>query len=250
MSSSGKAVLVVDFDFTGRPEANFGHFLELLELDRGIWQTTQPPAAAREPVPAERYLDFWSQLPEAATGRVQALLGYCVGGAFLPALADRLEQAQDEPIDLVLFDPEPVTVASLHDDFRKTVDLMSALSADEKTDLVANAREICVPEAEFTSAARKVSDLYRDAVGTAFARLGLDESLSEEFVQVFQSYVSYLAAAAELSPQDGWGRGVALTSRESSPGAVHAAEELNFLVRPGDLLGDPRVAEAVSRILR
>ncbi|GAB3888156.1 hypothetical protein GCM10029964_055350 [Kibdelosporangium lantanae] len=236
---------MIDFDFTGRPEANFGHFVDLLETDREIWRTRQPPTAAQSLVPATDYLDFWAQLPTSK--QVQALMGYCAGGSFVPALAERIEQTQGHPVDVILFDPEVVTVTSLYEDFQRAVDIISVLSAQEKAQVHTGTQN--TRATDFAAAARKVIHLYRESMATAFTRLGLDESLGAEFVQMFNSYVSYLAAAAELTPEEGWRTGVALTSRRPGLGAHQAAKEITFPVDPDDLLRDPRVADSVSQLL-
>lgn len=49
-----RTVLVVDFHFTSRPEANFGQFAEVSDFDHEIWQTTQPRESVHALVPAER----------------------------------------------------------------------------------------------------------------------------------------------------------------------------------------------------
>jgi hypothetical protein len=127
---------------------------------------------------------------------------------------------------------------------------MSILTTEEKQQLSTEANQVCqAAGSNFSAAATQVVKLYEEAVGTAFDRLELDTALGEEFAQVFRSYVSYLTAGSQLSPEEGWQLGIALTSQGSSPGARHALKEINFPVRSGDLLRDPRVADAVFQCL-
>jgi hypothetical protein len=250
VGNTDKTVLAVDFDFTGRPEANFGHFAAVSRLNQAVWQTAQPPDSTRDLVPIDGYLDFWGALPGDVDGPVDAIMGYCVGCSFVPALSARIAETQDRPPELILFDPEPVVIASLYQDFARTVELMSILEPDEKEQLSAEAGKVRAAVGDdFPAAATQVTKLYEEAVGTAFVRLGLDQDLSEEFTQVFRSYVSYLTAGWQLSPEEGWQRGIALTSQGSSPGAKYAHKSVTFPVRAGELLRDPRVAAAVSQFL-
>jgi hypothetical protein len=245
-----RSALVVDFDFTGRQEAGFRHFAEVSDIDQEIWQVTQPAGSTRDLISAEQYLNFWANLPGEMPRSVDAVFGYCAGCSFLPELVRRIARTQDRPPALLLFAPEPIAVTSLYQDFRKTVDAMSILSAQEKRQLLIEAGKICDNAVNsFATAARDVISLYEEAVYTAFARLSLDESLQTEFAEIFRSYVSYLAAASELSPEDGWQSGIALTSRQSNPGAKHASREISFPVAASDLLRDPRVADAVFDLL-
>ncbi|MGH3758440.1 hypothetical protein [Actinophytocola sp.] len=244
--SADRMILAVDFDSTARPEAGFRTFAGLAKFAGEIWLTTQPDAAEREFLSAEAYLDFWSARPE---GRIEALVGFCVGCVFLPALADAIEQAQGSRPALLLIDPEPVVTASIYRDFKNTVEAMGILSEDERAAAVAEAQSVCETAGDdFDSAAVGVVKLYETTAGTAFDRLGLDEETSEDLLGLFRSYVSYLHAAAALKPEQGWAACVALTSAQSSPGAPHAASERSFPIGTEHMLADERVAEAARDV--
>ncbi|MBB5907977.1 hypothetical protein [Actinoalloteichus hymeniacidonis] len=242
-------MLAVDFDSAVRPIAGFGQLVELMDFNRAFWHSRQPPSSTRDRLSAEEYLDHWAEVPHGG-GNIDAVLGYCVGCVFAPALVERIEQVQGHRPELLLFDPEPAVVSSLYQDFRETVESVSILSGAEREQLVIEAGKACLDAGDdFDAAAAQVIELYEAAVSTAFARLSLDPVLIGEFTQVFRSYVSYLSAAAELSPEDGWQSGIALTARGSSPGARHARKELSFPVGSADLLRDRRVAETVFDLL-
>lgn len=246
-----KAVLAVDFDSTARPEAGFRQFAALLKPDREIWQTTQPDAADRELLSAEAYLQGWRELPEGVRGHVDTVMGYCVGGVFAAALADAIAKEQGTRPALLLFDPEPVDQMSLYRDFKKAVDTMSILSEEERAGYIGEARALCETEGEgFDSLARQVIKLYETTAGVAFERLEFDEETSEDLLGLFRSYVSYLFAARQLSPEESWATAGALTSAQSSPGAPHALWERSFPVGTEEMLSNPDVAEATHRFLQ
>jgi len=94
-----------------------------------------------------------------------------------------------------------------------------------------------------------VIKLYEAAAGTAFDRLGLDEDTTEDLLGLFRSYVSYLAAAWQLKPEEGWATAVALTSEQSSPGAPHALREQSFPIGTEKMLDNELVTEAMHRFL-
>jgi hypothetical protein len=240
--SSDRMILAVDFDSSARPEAGFPAFAGLVGAAGEMWLTTQPEAADREFLPAGTYLDFWAARPE---GRVDALVGFCVGCVFLPVLADAIERAQGTRPALLLIDPEPVVTASILRDFENTVEAMGLLSEEERVAAVEEARSVCETAGDdFGSAAVGVVKLYEATAGAAFERLGLDEETSEDLLGLFRSYVSYLGAAHALHPEAGWAEGVALTSAGSSPGAPHARAERSFPVGTEKMLADARVAGA------
>jgi hypothetical protein len=242
-------VLAVDFDFTGRPEANFGNLAATADLDHEVWQTVVPPESARELLPAADYLDFWADLPAGAAGHVDAIMGYCVGCLFLPALADRVELLQGRRPDLLLFDPQPSTVAGMYQDFRKIVAPMNVLSEQEKHRVLLAGAQICDSGGDFLVVATAMADLYRDAVDTASARLSLDDAVRVDLFEMFHSYAAYLTAASQLPAEDGRRTGTALTSLGVRSGAGSTGTELRFPVRAPDLLRDPRVADTVFDLL-
>lgn len=245
--STDKTILAVDFDSTARPEAGFRQFAGLLKPARELWLTMQPDAADTEILSAKAYLDFWRARPE---GRIDTLVGYCVGCVFLPALADAIEQAQGERPALLLIDPEVVVTASIYRDFTKAVNAMAILSEEERAGAVTEALSVCQTAGDdFAAAAVGVVKLYESTAGKAFETLGLDEETSEDLLGLFRSYVSYLSAAYELKPEAGWASGVALTSAQSSSGASHAASEQSFPIGTEAMLSDERVAAAAHKFL-
>lgn len=253
-------ILAVDFDTSARPEAGFKQLAARLVPHREIWLTTQPDAADRELLPAAEYLRHWQDQPGEPGGQVTVIMGYCVGGVFAAALADRIGHQQGSRPALLLFDPEPVVIASLHRDFATAVSAMSILAEQERADWIAEAGAACAADdraasdipastSAFDTAARQVIKLYEAAAGRAFDQLGLDPETSEDLLAVYRSYVSYLSAAQQLDPAGGWAEAAALTSANSSPGARCAAAEQCFGVSTAELLDTGDVAAAASRFL-
>lgn len=242
-----RTVLAVDFDSTARPEAGFGTFAALLEPAREIWLTTQPVEADDQLLSADTYLRWWRERP---SGRVDTIMGYCVGAVFAPFLAAAIDGEQGSRPALLLVDPEPVVPMSLYRDFTKAVQTMAILSEEERAGHLAEALSVCrTTETDFATTARAIGKLYETAAGTAFDRLGLDDESREELLALFRSYLSYLAAAHQLSPEQGWTEAVALTSVKSSPGAPYARKEERFSVDTAEMLNHRPLAEAVHRFL-
>ena len=243
-AGGGRTVLAVDYDTTGRPEATFDQLADLLgDAPLDIWHTVQPPAEV-----ADR-LAWWQDGP-AGAGPVEAVMGYCVGSVFAAELADRIAERQGSRPALLLFDPEPVDDGSVQRDFLKALDTMTVLSDQERAGYRGQAEAVGLALADdFAAAAAGVVAVYRTAARVAFDRLGLDDEMSEELIDLFRLYVDYLTAAHRLSPEAAWANAVALTSAGSSPGAGRAQRELNFDVGTAALLEDDRVALAVRELL-
>jgi hypothetical protein len=127
---------------------------------------------------------------------------------------------------------------------------MTVLSEPERAGYRARAEAAhAAGGADFGAAAAGITAVYEAAAGQAFGRLGLDEEESEDLLELFRSYVRYLTAAREMTPEPGWADATALTSAGSSPGAPHAREELGFDTTTAALLEDDRVADATARLL-
>ncbi|MFF9206753.1 hypothetical protein ACF1AE_34305 [Streptomyces sp. NPDC014986] len=246
-----KTVLAVDFGSAARSEADFRQFATLLKPSREIWQSVQPEEAERELLSAETYLRWWRKLPGDVYGHVDTVMGYCVGSVFASALADEIAEVQGTRPALLLFDPEPVDRLSLHRDFEKATGSMKLLSDEERSGHLAEVRALCeAGQEDFHAVATQVIKLYETAVGVVFDRLGLEEEASEDLRGFFRSYVSYLFAARQLSPEEGWATAGALTSAQSSPGAPHALWERSFPIGTEELLRNQDVADAAHRFLQ
>ncbi|GAA2604026.1 hypothetical protein [Streptomyces axinellae] len=244
-------ILAVDFDVTGRLEANFRDLVGLLPEPVAVWQTVPPAESYRRMLATQDYLTFWREYPGKGRKPVSTVLGYCVGSVFASELADEIEKAQGSRPRLLLFDPEMPNTLSLYRDFGKVTEMMSVLSAEEKQQLLERAEEVRAEHGEeFDAVSGRLIELYEEAGGAAFERLGLDEDLGAELLGLFRAYVSYLAAARKLDPSRGWREATAITSVGSSTGARQAVEELRFETSHDELLRSPQAAAAAAAVLR
>ncbi|MFF8282108.1 hypothetical protein ACF06W_05210 [Streptomyces albus] len=246
-----ETVLAVDFDVTGRLEANFRDLVGLLSEPVAVWQTVPPAESYRRMLTTEDYLASWREYPEKGRKPVGTVLGYCVGSVFAAELVDEIERTQGSRPRILLFDPEMPNTLSLYRDFGKVTEMMSVLSAEEKQQLLARAEEVRAEHGEeFDTVSARLIELYEEAGGAAFERLGLDEDLGAELLGLFRAYVSYLAAARKLDPSRGWSEATAITSAGSSTGARQAVKELRFEASHDELLRSPDAAAAAGAILR
>jgi hypothetical protein len=143
--------------------------------------------------------------------------------------------------------------------FHKVIGFMSAtLSAED----IAEAREIGQQAHDTTPHVGELKDelirLMRRFGEPALARVGLDEARREELFEVFDSFLSYLAVAAEIDPRERWKSAIALNSTSPLSGLnamrasgveIEVAEEVVIDVDHGTMLADAELAAAVTRLL-
>ncbi|MFI9274301.1 hypothetical protein ACIGXM_26860 [Kitasatospora sp. NPDC052896] len=259
---SAGIVLAVDFDTTGRPEARFSDLVANLRTDFGVWETAPPAAGTEHARTGVGYLDYWTRRLAAERPPVKAVLGFCAGAVYAAALAERVAGLQrTEPL-LVIFDPEISVAQTLMWQYHKVVGFMSSVISDQD---VAAAREAGQRVHEQTPeiGALKVglTRLIREIGEPAFSRVGLDATRREELFVVFESFLSYLAAASEIDPLERWRSAVAFSSasplsglramRSSgvAAGRLAVAREIEIDVEHGAMLADKELAEAVSGLL-
>ncbi|MBN0047087.1 hypothetical protein JS756_23835 [Streptomyces actuosus] len=251
-------VLAVDFDATGRAEGRFTDLAAgLAGLPFSIWETVPQEAGtgAGGTGPVERWLE-----EVAADGRpVRAVFGFCVGGVYAGAIAQRIAERQGRAPALVLFDPEQSGPLTLYSQFHKVLDSMSTLLSDEETaQAAAEARRAHEQHTEMAPLGAELLDVYRHTAKPVFDRLELDEKRQEEFTAVFASFVSYLIAAAEIDPLRAWREAVVVTSSSPTSGLngsrgagqdIAVGRELRVDVPHVDLLRDPGVTRTVAELL-
>jgi hypothetical protein len=181
-----RLVLAVDFDATGRCEGTFRDLAEHLPSGREVWQTVPPPSG-------RDHLDWW--LTGRPDGVVDTVLGYCAGGVFACALADRLPTRPD----VVLVNPGPPTVVTLERDLRGALDTMTGLAETEWAELHQRTTEAARRHGtDFTGLAIELADVHAAASTRALERLGVDLDIAEDLIDLFGAYLAYLVAARTL----------------------------------------------------
>ncbi|MFC9324665.1 hypothetical protein [Kitasatospora sp. NPDC057015] len=254
-------VLAVDFDTTGRPEARFSDLMAQVKSDFAVWETVPPAADSEFARSGAGYVEYWARHIENSGNRpqVRAVMGFCAGSVYAAALAERVAEIQGSEPLLLLFDPELSTAQTLMWQFHKVIGFMSAtLSAED----IAEAREIGQQAHDTTPHVGELKDelirLMRRFGEPALARVGLDEARREELFEVFDSFLSYLAVAAEIDPRERWKSAIALNSTSPLSGLnamrasgveIEVAEEVVIDVDHGTMLADADLAAAVTRLL-
>ena len=261
----GDVVLAVDVDGTARSEATFHDLVPLLPGIGDVQQTTLPddlPDDLAAGLPGDPtgatldwFLDGWSQAMYAWAPRVRAVFGYCSGGLFALALADRLEDRYGLRPQVVLFDPERPTASTILDDFTHAMQAMSALQPEERAGYVLRGRHIAAnaDESGLEQVVARLAEVYGEACGTNLERLGVAADIGVELETAFRSYGRYLVCAAEI--RDGgrrWGDATALLSAEASAAAADGlgVRHLRIEAARDDLLRSDATAAQVRSLLR
>ncbi|MFF7634697.1 hypothetical protein ACFZB9_16290 [Kitasatospora sp. NPDC008050] len=259
---SGEIVLAVDFDTTGRPEARFSDLVANLQTDFGVWESSPPPGGGARARTGADYIAHWAEPLAAERPKIKAVLGFCAGSVYAAALVERIASWQQERPLLVIFDPEVSAAQTLMWQYHKVVGFMASVISDED---VATARKAGAELHDRTPEIGALKDgliaLIREIGEPAFTRVGLDEARREELFSVFESFLCYLAAAADIDPLDLWHDAVAFSSASPLSGlrAMRAAgvggerlavsREIEIDVEHGVMLADKELAAAVSALL-
>lgn len=250
-------VLAVDFDTTGRPEARFADLVGNLGSEFAVWETVPPPATAPATGSGAGYLEHW--LRHRPEGPVHALLGFCGGAIYAAELAAEIGRKQGTEPLLVLFDPELSTQQTLIWQFHKVIGFLSAVLSEEQ---IAEAREVGQKAHERISDVMDLKDellrLMREFGEPALEAAGLDEIRREELFTVFESFLSYLAAASQLDPLPRWRDAVAYSSTSPLSGLnamrsaglrIQVGREIRWETDHGTMLADKELASAVTDLL-
>jgi hypothetical protein len=259
-ADSEGVVLAVDFDTTGRVEARFADLVANMGPAFEVRESVPPPALAGRQLSGADYVDHWAAPLEAERPRVHAVLGFCGGAIYAAPIAERVGRIQGRTPELILFDPELSTAQTLFWQFHK---IMGFLAGTLSAQQIAEAREIGqaafdrIPEA--VPLKDELMRQMRELGGPALVALGLDEKRREELFGVFESFLSYLAAASEIDPREAWSTAVAfnsatplsgLNAMRSSGVQVTVGKEVGIEAEHGTLLSDKGVAAAVLELLR
>ncbi|MGW7385791.1 hypothetical protein [Streptomyces sp. NPDC054794] len=249
--SSGESeslLLAVDFAAGSRAPAQFADLAPLLDPPLTLWASRPPGPDDQVPPTGNAYLDWWLGEVRASGAPVEAVLGYCAGGVFAAALAERIADWQPAP-RLILLDPELPSTSGLYDDFHTAGDSLGALLTPAELDAFharGEALKAQYGDDQLPVAGRELADTFTAAVAAAADRLDLDEDIRDELSGAFVSLVSYLTAATTLSPLPAWTTATALTT--TAPDHP-IGDEHRVPVAHDDLLRSTATAHALQRLL-
>ncbi|MFC7532065.1 hypothetical protein [Actinoplanes sp. GCM10030250] len=258
----GGVVLAVDFDTTGRPEARFADLVANAGSGLEFRETVPLPATRAQTRTAREYLDWWGDPLAAERPRVAAVLGYCAGGVYAAALADRVDSFQDGQVPVILFDPEITVEQTLLWQFNKMAGFLSAtIPAAQLAKIKASAEEVFDRDNGIAALRDDLMTLAHEGGEPAFARLGLSPARVAELFGAFDSFMSFLAAAAEIDPFARWKSATVITSASPASGLngirsagigigqIPVGREIFFDVEHSVMLADREIAAAVLEML-
>src|SRR4051812_29459719 len=165
----------------------------------GVRQTVPPPVRLTGRPAGDFYTEHWINGVAWEKYEVVAVLGYCVGSVYAAEVAQRLTRWQAEP-EVVLFDPQltdgQLLAAEMHKMIGMAGPIFSAQEAREAS--VCATGIIATHSGGLYDAAVAIVGLYREMATIAFRRIGLNDARRDEVVQLFESYMTWLAAAAQV----------------------------------------------------
>ncbi|NUT41652.1 MAG: hypothetical protein HOV86_16865 [Thermoactinospora sp.] len=259
-SDSSDLVLCIDFTGTGRAEAGFSELVARVDIDATFWHVEPPGVAPGSGIDGRQYLASWLE-PVTASGKtVRAVMGYCVGAVYAGELADRLAGTQERPPALILFDPEPTSLANIYFQFGKVFEILSSILSQQDVAVTQEARDRLLHQEGVTieSYAEQLYATFSQVAHNAFARAGLDMEYAEEMLGTFSAFLSFMSLADQFDPWDSWKRAVVVSSSSQLNGLKKArasgiepqvAEELEFERPHADLFRSEEIARAVTKVL-
>jgi hypothetical protein len=242
-------VLAVDFYAPGRAEASFEDLAARLGGDYQIWECVQPALGDETGMNSDDYLARWIDAIPADVN-IRGLVGFCVGGIWASALGELIAMRRGTMPPIVLFDPEPVTGLVLFWQYHKILDKMGTILTSEE---LGNAKVAGIQVQENNEDLSVIGDqlikLYREVGHIGLERLGLDRTRREEMMALFDSYISYLVAAGELSPASDLSTSVVVSSDSPADGRDYGSREVPFDIDRHELLRTDEVADLVAGIV-
>jgi hypothetical protein len=240
----GGVILAIDFGpRTG--QRGFSRLADRLSVAEGIYETVPPRIGADLPLDTnpERYVGHWVTSVREEGAPVTAILAFCAGARFAPAMARALFRATSAP-PVVLIDPSTVDNASLHAEFVAAVTALDAhLEAQETADARGRA-DALLSTTDLMGTAEGLRAEYQRVVELASSRAGLPAHLVDMLCGRFANYLGYLVAAGRSGDGDDFRPMVLASSDHPLPPAYRdVASRLGVL--HDDLLGDPETARRV-----
>jgi hypothetical protein len=264
-ASTGAVVLAVDFPLAGRPEAGFADFAPLLGGEVGVWETLPPVVHDARAICLDDYLGSWLDQLRPDRPRVRAVLSFCAGSAFVPALVAGIAQWQERAPAVIAFDPETPAPLTLHMQYWRAIERFAPLLS--KAELAAardTARELYLnTEMTIAEVRLAVRAHLHDVSAAGFERAGLPPKHRAELLAAFDSFACYLVAGAAAVADGQYcefaatnviaissntpTNGLNLVPEEQRGGL--AAKEFRFDIAHSELLRRPETAAAVAELL-
>ncbi|MBI3688126.1 MAG: hypothetical protein HY241_12480 [Actinobacteria bacterium] len=257
-AASDELVLTADFAATGRTTATFHDLVERLATEVNIWETAPAPYGTEQGMTGHDQVDRWARDLKDSGLRVRAVIGFCGGGVYAAALAERASRWQAEP-RLVLLDPGVVKPYMQVEHVQGWLTRLTPAFAEEDAGHARRALlDIATTSPGPLELARRLGGYVREVLQPALGRTGHSGQAASDLADLVIGYLHWLAGAAQLDPRPRWREAPALNS--ATPGfGLHllpAADRAGLVravtfydVPHSDLMRHDQVARAVDALL-
>ena len=258
--TSGEVVLAVDFPMSGRSEAGFAEFAELLDPSFAVWETLPPPVGEGSAATGREFVERWLADVRASGLVVRGLLSFCAGAAYLGALSDGIAQWQEDVPPIVMIDPEVPASITLNSHFLRALEQFAVMYPQERAERMREDARALYGELghDIDLLLPAVTGMFREVGMESFAHIDIDPRHGSGLLDVFDAFAKYVVGGSQLDATRGWDRGVALSSTTPTNGlnllpeadrAGAVGEEIRFDIAHPLMLGDPSVAAKANELL-
>jgi hypothetical protein len=262
-ADSNQVVLAVDFPAARYSEASFTELAVAIGSGYRFLQAAPRTSDTRRGIRGVVHASRWLDAIRQEQCPVRAVFGYGVGGVYAASIAQEISQWQPTP-KVFLFDPQLASTKLLGREFCREISSVSSLLSDDEAE---RARKIAAEvngreTRDVADIAAELVEGYLEVIAVAFERAGLGDARSSKFTVSFESYMSWISAAARIDPGRVWAHSIAIASsdyigssvRENFPDGVsnpigQIGRWISFDERCADLLRSDTVAEAVLNLL-
>jgi hypothetical protein len=259
--NAGSAQTVLGVGFPGRKlhEAGFAELASKIGSGYRFLQAKPVTVRPGRRLSSDEYIVPWVEGARQDGRPMRAVLGYCVGGIYAAAVAERISQWQPEP-DIILFDPQFTSMKFLGHELHGEISAISSLLSDDE---IERARKIASEISEsdpgnIVQIAADAVESYLEVITAAFERAGLGDPRDNRLNEYFESYITWLSVAAELDPSHALEKSIVIMSRDYAglPGRVQFDDAGSMAgrwkvcdVSHADLLRSDSVAREVLDLL-
>jgi hypothetical protein len=259
-AGEGRVVLGVDFPATRRAEAGFPDLAARIGPSYSLLLSNPPPARSSQRAHGAAYVAPWIEGIRQDGRQVAAVLGCCVGSVYAAEIVEGISQWQQAP-EVILFNPQLPSNVHISLALHREISALSSLLSDDELERTRKlATEICQSVAcDITDLAVEAAEAYWEVSSVAYERVGLGDSCDDKFIAPFDSYISWLAVAAQIDPCPVWENSTAVVSSDYAllPGGACRGDDGDYLIGRSipfevphiDLLRSDSVASAVLGLL-